>query len=114
MRWRVLKRLVDWHILLPLPRRVGGSLRGSARLAYALDTAGERLLRLRRNLRRDEERIRRPGTPGERFVQHTLAVTELFVQLVERSRRDGCVHIKAKRIDDESGSGGAASRVPEL
>lgn len=89
VRWRVLKRLVDWHVLLPLPRRVGGGLRGSGQLAYALDTAGERLLRLRRNLRQDDGRIRRPGEPGERFVQHTLAVSELYVRLIERSRTEG-------------------------
>ena len=89
VRWRVLKRLVGWQVLAPLPRRVGGGLRGSGQLAYALDTAGERLLLLRRNLRKDDERIRRPGQPGERFVKHTLAVSELYVSLVERSRLDG-------------------------
>ncbi|MDQ3150666.1 MAG: replication-relaxation family protein [Actinomycetota bacterium] len=89
VRSRVLKRLVGWQVLAPLPRRVGGGLRGSGQLAYALDTAGERLLLLRRNLRKDDERIRRPGQPGERFVKHTLAVSELYVSLVERSRLDG-------------------------
>jgi hypothetical protein len=88
VRWRVLKRLVDGKVLMPLARRVGGGLRGSGQLAYALDTAGERLLRLRRNLRRAEERIRRPGPTGERFVRHTLATSELYVQLIERSRMD--------------------------
>jgi hypothetical protein len=86
VRWRVLKRLADAQILTPLPRRVGGGLRGSAQLTYALDVLGERLLRLRRNLRQDSERIRRPGLPGQRFVQHTLAVSELYVGLVEQSR----------------------------
>jgi protein involved in plasmid replication-relaxation len=86
VRWRVLKRLVDAQVLTPLPRRVGGGLRGSARLAYALDVAGERLLRLRRNLRADSERIRHPGPVGERFVAHMLATSELYVQAVERSR----------------------------
>jgi hypothetical protein len=89
VRWRVLKRLVEWRVLLPLPRRVGGGLRGSSQLAYALDTAGKQLLRLRRNLQHNTERIRRPGQPGQRFVQHTLAVTELYVGLVERSRGEG-------------------------
>lgn len=89
VRWRVLKRLVNARVLVPLTRRIGGDLRGSGRLAYALDTAGERLLRLRRNLRHATERIRRPGPTGERFVKHTLAVSELFVSLSERSRVDG-------------------------
>jgi hypothetical protein len=88
VRWRVLKRLVDAQALMPLARRVGGSLRGSAQLTYALDTVGERLLRLRRNLSQAKERIRRPGPIGERFVAHTLAASELYVQLVERSRAE--------------------------
>jgi hypothetical protein len=89
VRWRVLKRLVDAQVLMPLARRVGGGLRGSAQLAYALDVAGERLLRLRRNLWAASERIRRPGPIGERFVKHTLAVSELYVSLIERSRAEG-------------------------
>jgi hypothetical protein len=89
VRWRILKRLVDAQVLMPLTRRVGGGLRGSAQLAYALDVAGERLLRLRRNLRDDTERIRRPAPIGERFVAHTLATSELYVQLIEHSRLDG-------------------------
>lgn len=88
VRWRVLKRLVDAQALVPLARRVGGSLRGSAQLTYALDTAGERLLRLRRNLSQTTERIRRPGPIGDRFVAHTLATSELCVQLTERSRAE--------------------------
>ncbi|MEV4056806.1 replication-relaxation family protein [Amycolatopsis sp. NPDC049688] len=89
VRWRVLKRLVDARVLMPLARRVGGSLRGSAQLTYALDTAGERLLQLRRNLHQADERIRRPAPTGDRFVRHTLATSELYVQLVERSLAHG-------------------------
>jgi hypothetical protein len=89
VRWRVLKRLVDARVLMPLSRRIGGSLRGSAQLVYALDVAGERLLQLRRNLRQADERIRRPAPIGDRFVRHTLATSELYVQLVEQSRARG-------------------------
>ncbi|WP_410641212.1 replication-relaxation family protein [Amycolatopsis sp. lyj-346] len=88
VRWRVLKRLVDAQALMPLTRRVGGSLRGSAQLTYALDVTGERLLRLRRNLSAGKERIRRPAPIGERFVAHTLATSELYVQLTERSQAE--------------------------
>jgi hypothetical protein len=89
VRWRVLKRLVDARVLMPLSRRIGGSLRGSAQLIYALDVAGERLLQLQRNLRQADERIRRPAPIGDRFVRHTLATSELYVQLVEQSRALG-------------------------
>ena len=86
MRWRVLKRLTDARVLYPLERRVGTARRGSARLSYVLDSAGQRLVRLRANCSSEEMRPRRPRIPGERFVAHTLAVSELYVALVEQSR----------------------------
>ncbi len=86
MRWRVLKRLADAEILTPLPRRIGGSLHGSDQLVFALDVNGQRLLR-RRNQQADERRrIRRPSQPGQHFTAHTLAVSELYVRLVEQAR----------------------------
>lgn len=84
VRWRVLKRLTDWRVLVMLPRRVGGQ--GSSPAAYALDTAGKALVRLRHDAPSTEQ-PRRPGLPGERFVRHVLATSELYVQLVEVSRR---------------------------
>lgn len=84
MRWRVLKRLVDVRVLLPVERRIGTAHRGSAKLCYALDSAGIQLVRLRASLTGSP--VRRPRVPGERFVAHTLAVTELYVALVEQSR----------------------------
>lgn len=47
MRWRVLKSLVDARVLLPLGRRVGTALHGSAELRFALDSAGQQLIRMR-------------------------------------------------------------------
>lgn len=86
VRWRVLKRLTDWRVLLPLGRRVGGNALGSTVTAYALDTAGLALARLLAG--DDSQRLpRRPGVPGERFVRHVLGVSELYVSLVEAERR---------------------------
>ncbi|WP_163513549.1 replication-relaxation family protein [Fodinicola acaciae] len=82
VRWRVLKRLVDWRVLVPLQRRIGGSLHGSAKLVFALDTAGQRLTA-------HEASQRRPRLPGERFLAHTLDVSELYVQLREAAHSDG-------------------------
>src|SRR5581483_6636915 len=76
MRWRVLKRLVDERVLLTLERPAG-----SSPLHYGLDSAGLRLIRFRARRESPDERLRRPRVPGERFVAHTLAVTELFVTL---------------------------------
>jgi hypothetical protein len=47
---------------------------------------GQRLVQLRANAQTPEARVRRPRPPGERFVAHTLAVTELYVALVELGR----------------------------
>ena len=84
-RSRTLARLVRWRVLLPLPRRIGGPRQGSTVTAYCLDSAGTRLLRLRTNSDADR-RIRRPGVPGERFVSHALAISALYVDLVQADR----------------------------
>ncbi|WP_103338195.1 replication-relaxation family protein [Amycolatopsis sp. CA-126428] len=76
-RSRTLARLVSWRVLLPLPRRVGGPRRGSTVTVFALDTAGARLLKAHAG------RVRRPGAPGERVMAHIVAVSELYVSLVE-------------------------------
>lgn len=85
-RAQVLKRLVDARVLNALERRVGTAQRGSAKLCFALDSAGLQLMRLRANANGSDRSIRRPRLPGERFVAHTLAVSELYVSLTERSR----------------------------
>jgi hypothetical protein len=82
MRWRVLKHLTDERLLLTLHRPIGTARRGSGQLRYGLDSAGLRLIRLHANREPSAERVRRPRLPGERFVAHTLAVTELYVGLV--------------------------------
>ena len=51
--------------------------------------AGRRLL-VRRGLAEAEpKRVRRPGAPGERSLRHLLAVSELYVDLVDQMRRGG-------------------------
>jgi hypothetical protein len=87
-RAQVLKRLVDVGILVPLPRRVGTANRGSAQQRYVLDSAGQRLAHLRANRESREMRVRRPRPPGDRYIEHALALSELYVELIERSRRN--------------------------
>lgn len=80
-RQAVLKRLVDRQVLAVVgKRRVGGEGGGSSGTVYALDVAGQRLAELT-NLR-----PRRPYTHYEPTMGHYLAVTELYVQLVEAER----------------------------
>ena len=78
-----LSRLSELDVLAPLARRVGGVRAGSAGTCFAAGLAGQRLLSSRESARR----VRRLYTPGERYLTHTLAVGQLYVELVETGRR---------------------------
>lgn len=79
---RQLARLVDHRLLCRLDRRVGGVRAGSDGFVYSLDVAGQRLAGAAR-----PGAPRRPWTPGLPFLAHSLAITGLFVGLVESERR---------------------------
>lgn len=90
VRGRVLRRLMDWRVLGPLPRRVGGTHYGSSTRVYGLDSTGARLLSGRSIAEPGSAtRVRFPGSPGERTVRHTVAVAELYVQAVEQATQRG-------------------------
>ncbi len=73
---RHLKRLADQRLIDALPgRAVGGLHGGSDTLVYGVGSTGARLL-ARRGLRQ-----KRLGTPGSRYVAHTLACTQIAVEL---------------------------------
>jgi Replication-relaxation len=76
---RTLERLVDDDLVRRLERRVGGVRGGSGSFLYVIGPVGERVLK------HDQPR-RRLRAPSSSFVDHTLAVTELFLQIVEHSR----------------------------
>jgi hypothetical protein len=78
---RTLARLVERRLLARLERRVGGVRAGSDGYVYALDVGGQRLLDATHG-----RAARRPWTPGERWLRHSLAVSELYVRLVEAER----------------------------
>ena len=82
-RRRVLARLVDLRVLARLDRRIGGVRAGSAGFVYGFDVVGQRLPGFQRG---DGISWRRPWTPGISFLQHRLAITELYVWLVEAER----------------------------
>ena len=81
-----LARLGELGVLVPLVRRVGGVRSGSRGLCFAVGVAGQRLLAAGDSTRR----ARRPYTPGDRYLAHTLAVAQLYVELVEAERQDAC------------------------
>jgi hypothetical protein len=83
-RRRVLNRLISLSVITTLERSIGGVRAGSAGLVYTLDAAGQRLVRLLDG--EENESARRPWTPGALFLNHTLAVSELYVRLREAER----------------------------
>jgi len=85
-RRRVLRRLADWRVLLPLERRVGGARAGSAGLVYALDSAGLWLANVGSRAAGDDAAVRRPGEPSRQLLAHTLGLSELYTQLRELER----------------------------
>jgi hypothetical protein len=74
---RLLLRLIEWKVLERLPRRMGGIRSGSDGFLYVLGTAGARVLA------RGGRKLRRLEAPGDRYINHTLAITELVVRLHE-------------------------------
>ncbi len=77
---RVLARLVRDGLLTRLQRRVGGVRAGSASFIYGLGPVGQRVLSLGGPRRRYHE-------PTSRFLDHTLTVTQLVVDVTTASRR---------------------------
>jgi hypothetical protein len=80
-RQRVLMRLIQADLLTPLARRVGGVRAGSAGLVVAPGPLSGRVLRSDRPRRRAYE-------PSPRFFDHTLAISQLVVDL-SVAARDG-------------------------
>ncbi len=80
---RVLGRIEGHGLIVRLSRRIGGFDKGSAANVWQLAALGERLLRA---LDGDPNR-RRFIEPSEPFTQHTVAVAELAVRIIEDSRR---------------------------
>lgn len=77
---RVLERLSGTGVLVRLERRVGGVRAGSASYVYGLGCAGQRVLRPS-----DAARARR-REPSSTFLEHTLAVSQLAVDLETEAR----------------------------
>lgn len=88
---QILTRLTRHRIVARLERRVGGVRSGSAGFVYGLDVAGQRLASACGPA--GGVRIRRPWTPGAMFVDHALAVTELYVELREVERSEYATEI---------------------
>ena len=78
---RRLSALVTRRVLARLPRSVGGPGGGSTGHIYALDVAGQRLADLANG-----GRPCRPWALGTAFLNHSVAVSEIYVRLVMAER----------------------------
>ncbi|MGA8726015.1 MAG: replication-relaxation family protein [Acidimicrobiales bacterium] len=76
---RVLERLVRERLLVRLERRIGGVRAGSASFVYALGPVGQRVLELDGPRKRFKE-------PSAHFTDHTLAVSQMVVDLTVAGR----------------------------
>lgn len=108
---RTLERLVRDRMLLRLERRIGGVRAGSASFVYAIGPVGERIVGLDGPRRRFRE-------PSAMFVDHTLAVAELFTRLHEAAQ-NGLVELDAVQAEPHcwrqfSGLSGRSTLKPDL
>jgi hypothetical protein len=87
---RALKRLADWRVLDPLPRRIGSRRSGSEGMVYGVGRLGVRLLAQRGYTGPRLE------APGALYVAHTLAATELVIALHEADRASTLELIEAQ------------------
>ena len=108
---RVLARLVRDRLLLRLERRIGGVRAGSSGYVYGLGSVGQRALELGGPRRRYHE-------PTTRFLDHTLTITQLVVDVTTASRT-GVLDVLACQAEPRchrefSGLGGRVVLRPDL
>ena len=80
---RVLHRLSEQRLLFRLQRRIGGVRAGSSAHIYGLGPVGQRLLQPAVGRLRYRE-------PTVLFVDHTIAVAQLAVDLITHARAGNC------------------------
>lgn len=78
---RILARLTDHGVLVRLSRRIGGVRAGSTSHIYCLGPAGHRLLADGRDRQGRSE-------PSQTFLDHSLAVADVFAAVVAASHLD--------------------------
>lgn len=84
-RRRVLDRLTQRGLVSTLDRRIGGIRAGSAGHVYTLTPAGRRYQAIQQG-QPLPSRSRRFHTPSAPFLAHALAISGIYVSLIEASR----------------------------
>jgi hypothetical protein len=88
VRRRIMTRLHRAGLVTMLGRRVGGVRAGSAGHVYALTSAGHVFLALLGG-QPPPGRVRHSSAPGPLFLSHALTISDIYVDLIERSRASG-------------------------
>ena len=78
---RILVKLKELDLVRPLNRRIGGVRSGSGSLIFAISPTGARLLAMTECA--DDPIRKRFREPSPSFLEHTLAVAELSIRLLE-------------------------------
>lgn len=112
---RSLKKLSEFGLVSSLSRRIGGVRAGSGSYVWHLTHAGERLLRLHGN---KASPSRRHYEVSPYFLAHTMAVSEIAIQLIEICREHE-PQITALQLEPEcwraySNAGVSCSLKPDL
>jgi len=81
---RGLLKLQDYGLIASLERRIGGVRAGSGAYVWLLTEAGDRLLHMSGNNNKPRKRF---FEPSPAFLEHTLAVSESYVQIIEACRK---------------------------
>ena len=88
---RTLLRLRAYQLIAPLDRRIGGVRRGSASYIWQLAATGERFLRHTRG----QAHRRRFTEPSPYFVNHTLAVADIAIAIIETEHQVASFTVEA-------------------
>jgi len=78
-----LAKLSKLRLIARLDRRIGGVRAGSDGYTYSLDVAGLRVVADATT----NQRLRRPSTPGDRYLAHALGITDRYVDLHQAEAR---------------------------
>jgi hypothetical protein len=83
-RRRIMTRLHDLGLVTTLERKIGGVRAGSTGHVYTLTPTGHRVLATLHN-QPCPAHIKKTTTPGALFLAHTLAISDIYVRLIEAS-----------------------------
>jgi hypothetical protein len=115
---RILAKLKGLNLLRSLDRRIGGVRAGSASFVWTLSPVGSRLLASLEDV--ENPTRKRFREPSLNFLEHTLAVAELSIRLLEMGFEDGAASLLKQELEPDcwrayTGLAGAAKTLkPDL